>query len=413
MPNQQLDPRTLDEATIGRLGEHARALLAGLWGQPQASAQLPRRLRACRLWSRQRRLLRELSYSCIRRSGRHQRGLRARGWTGEDAPWACWLAELVDRGLSPERAGVLLGQPVFGAPWVRPEGWTELAAEGALDEALLRSIGSLEEARGFVLAQLDRAPLTLRSKDRDRLAGELEAAGLSVRPARWAPSGLQVEGSPDLSPWAGRFQIQDEASQLVAELVAPGRRSLVVDYCAGAGGKSLALLDAAPKGMRLLACDPRERSLKEARRRAGELGLRLQTAGYEELEAGSAARVLVDAPCTGSGTLRRDPALRWRLDLDLVEHHAGLQRELLDRASELVKPGGRLVYATCSLLPAENEQQVAAFLERHPRFAQVDIAEILGRARASELGRNGQLHMSPAVHGSDGFFAAVLALASP
>ncbi len=411
MHNPQLDAQSVSEATHGRLAEEARGLLLELWGRPRASVELPRRLRACRLWSRQRRLLRELCYSCIRRSGHHQRGLAAGGWTGEDPSWACYLAELVSRGLAPERAGQLLGQAVFGVRAAAPRTLAELAAEGAVDETLLQAFGDLQLARSFVLGQLDRGPLTLRSKEREALASELEAAGHEVRTTRWARDGLQVSGSPDLSAWTGRFQVQDEASQLVAELVAPGRRSLVVDYCAGAGGKSLALLDRAPRGMRLLSCDLRPRSLKEASRRARELGLRLQTARYEDLELASASRVLVDAPCTGSGTLRRDPALRWRLDVGLLAEQVELQRQVLDSAARLVKPGGRLIYATCSLLPAENERQVEAFVDRHPAFSQVHIAEVLGGERASALGRDGQLHMSPEAHGSDGFFAAILSRA--
>ena len=402
-----MDERSLSEATEGRVAQDARALLEACWGRPTGGPELARGLRSSRLWSRQRRLMRELVYATVRGAGAHHRDLRAGGWEGAEPVWAAWLAELVTRGLDPRRAGELLGEPVFGHRAPPPKGWSELAEHGGLSEALLRRLGDLELASEMVLGQMQRAPLCLRSTERDGLLDQLESAGIQARPSRWSRDGLVLQGHPDLSPWKGRFQLQDEASQLVAELVAPPRRSLVIDLCAGAGGKSLALAARAPKGCRVLASDVRPRALKEARRRARELGLGLKTVRPEQLEPASAARVLVDAPCSGSGTLRRDPALRWRLDETWLEDKLSLQVRILDRAAQLVKPGGRLIYATCSMLPEESQLQLAAFLERHPDWEQMDALQLLGGARR-ELLQDGCLVTSPARHGLDGFFAAVV-----
>ena len=217
------------------------------------------------------------------------------------------------------------------------------------------------------------------------------------------------------------MEVQDEGSQLLA-LLADARPGLAVcDLCAGAGGKTLALGAAMGGQGRLVAADVDPGRLAAARprlRRAGLSGVelqRLEGAGDPWLaaQAGGFDRVLVDAPCSGTGTWRRSPDARWRLDPQRLEALQTTQDELLRTAAALVAPGGRLVYATCSLLPAENEERVAAFLARQPGFAPLPVeavwAEALGTAGPPEAACHaGGLRLTPARHGTDGFCLAIL-----
>jgi len=217
----------------------------------------------------------------------------------------------------------------------------------------------------------------------------------------------------------GRIEVQDEGSQLVARLAAPRRGNMVVDFCAGAGGKTLAIGSLMKSTGRIYAFDV------NAKRLAG-LGPRLKRSGLSNVHpiairaagdvrvkrlAGKIDRVVVDAPCSGSGTLRRNPDLKWRFDESELERLTGLQAEVLHASARLVKPGGRLVYATCSVLSVENQDVVGAFLSEHPQFAVVPAAEVLrGQGiQVDEAERFGPwLVMLPHLHDTDGFFAAVL-----
>ncbi|MBE7464651.1 MAG: RsmB/NOP family class I SAM-dependent RNA methyltransferase [Planctomycetes bacterium] len=295
-----------------------------------------------------------------------------------------------------------------------------------LAEAFLDAFGDDAEALAESLAL--PAPRTLRVNTlmatREAAAAELEAAGLKVRAGEYSSTALILDGPGD--PFAtaayreGRVEFQDEASQLVAELVAPASGTLVIDACAGAGGKTLALgAWMRNKGM-LVAVDRHNGRLTEFKRRARRAGLFCHRAIKADLLAqpwpkelteleGKAARVLVDAPCTGTGAIRRNPELRLGFDDEALTRLPPEQEGIARAAMAWVKPNGRLIYATCSMLPDENERVVERLL-RDARFSLVPIAEILGGARARKLADpQGQfLKVQPHRHGADGFFAAVL-----
>jgi 16S rRNA (cytosine967-C5)-methyltransferase len=281
------------------------------------------------------------------------------------------------------------------------------------------------EARRDSLARalLVPAPFDLRANalktSRDEAVAALAAEGLRVAPTPYAPHGLRVTGRPMLArhPWLadGRLEVQDEGSQLVAHLVAPKRTELVVDFCAGAGGKTLALGALMRSQGRLYALDVDARRLANLKPRLARSGLsnvQPEVIAHErdarvKRLAGKADRVLVDAPCTGIGTLRRNPDLKWRHDEAALAELTAKQASILEAAAKLVKPGGRLVYATCSLLPDENEHIVEAFLATHPQFRVVDAAAELARAKIP-LDTGPMLRLAPDTHGCDGFFAAAL-----
>jgi 16S rRNA (cytosine967-C5)-methyltransferase len=267
------------------------------------------------------------------------------------------------------------------------------------------------------------APFDLRvnplKAKRDEALAALAAEDLDVTPTPFAPLGIRVRGRPMLARHAwladGRLEVQDEGSQLVAQLVAPRRSDMVVDFCAGAGGKTLLLGALMRSHGRLYAFDvsqPRLDKLGPRLARSGLSNVHVQRLAHErdakvKRLAGKIDRVLVDAPCTGFGTLRRNPDLKWRqTPADLAELTAK-QARILAAASTLLKPGGRLVYATCSVLPEENDAIVDAFVAGHPQFRAVDVAAELARAGIA-LDTGPRLRLLPHVHGCDGFFGAVL-----
>jgi len=266
-------------------------------------------------------------------------------------------------------------------------------------------------------ATLGPAPLDLRANllkaTRDEARAALAAEGIEAEPTPYSPWGLRVAGRRAVTTGAafrdGLVEIQDEGSQLVALLVGaePGMR--VADWCAGAGGKTLALaMTMANKGQ-ILACDVSAPRLDGAVRRLRRAGVHnaerhLVEPGdkWAKRRAGTFDRVLVDAPCTGTGTWRRNPDARTRLrEQDLAEL-LPKQAAILDDAARLVKPGGRMIYATCSVLPEEDEDQVDAFLARQPGFVRVPAALPGG------LSADPALLLTPRRNETDGFFAAVL-----
>jgi len=276
------------------------------------------------------------------------------------------------------------------------------------------------------LAALDQpAPTDLRANllrtTREAARAALAAEGIDAAPTRFSPWGLRLDGRRPVTGTAafreGRVEIQDEGSQLIA-LIADARPGMrVVDFCAGAAGKTLALAATMANRGRLVAADvsaPRLDAAVKRLRRAGvdNAERRLLGAGdrWAKRAAGAFDRVLVDAPCTGTGTWRRNPDARSRLRPEDLAELAAKQEAILDRASRLVKPGGMLVYATCSLLPEENERQVERFRDSHPAFSVLPLEEAW---RAVQPGApppcDGPfLSLTPARHGTDGFFAAVL-----
>ena len=267
------------------------------------------------------------------------------------------------------------------------------------------------------------APLDLRANpikaSRDEVLKALAAAGIAAQPTPFAPFGLRVEGKPALSkldPFTnGWFEVQDEGSQLLCSLVAPRRGEMVADFCAGAGGKTLALGAAMRSTGRLYAFDVSERRLAKLKPRMARSGLSNVNPVLIDSEhdakikrlAGKLDRVLVDAPCSGLGTLRRNPDLKWRQTPESVAELAPKQLSILTSAARLVKRGGRLVYATCSILEAENESVVSQFLDAHPEFVLVSARDVLAEQRI-DLDTGDYLSLWPHRHATDGFFAAVL-----
>ena len=267
------------------------------------------------------------------------------------------------------------------------------------------------------------APFDLRvnplKATRDDALAALAATGIDAIATPFAPLGIRVHGRPSLAghPWLadGRLEVQDEGSQLIGHLVAPRRADMVADFCAGAGGKTLLLGALMRSQGRLYAFDVSAKRLANFAprlKRSGLSNVHPQAIASErdvriKRLAGKIDRVLVDAPCTGFGTLRRNPDLKWRQQPADVVELAAKQARILAAAATLVKPGGRLVYATCSVLPEENDAIVDAFLATHPHFAEKDAAAELARAGIA-LDTGPRLRLFPHRHGCDGFFAAVM-----
>lgn len=267
------------------------------------------------------------------------------------------------------------------------------------------------------------APLDLRVNtlltSRNEVLAHFAANKVEATATPWSPIGVRLRDKPGLNRdplfLAGRIEVQDEGSQLLGFLLAPKRHDMVVDFCAGAGGKSLLLGAMMHSQGRLYAFDISEKrlaNLKLRLKRSGLSNLHPQLIAHENDQkvkrlAGKIDRVLVDAPCSGLGTLRRSPDLKFRQTPECVHDFTQKQASILAAASKLLKPGGRLVYATCSLLPQENRNIVEAFLETHADFALRPANEILAQHLIA-LDTGNCLQLLPHLHGTDGFFAAVL-----
>jgi 16S rRNA (cytosine967-C5)-methyltransferase len=277
------------------------------------------------------------------------------------------------------------------------------------------------EAEALARGLLEPAPLDLRVNtllaSREEVLAQLHADHIAAAPTPISPIGIRLAGKPALQTHPlfleGAVEVQDEASQLLAFLLAPRRREMVVDFCAGAGGKTLALGAMMRSEGRLYAFDTSEKRLAGLKPRLKRSGLSNVTPQHIDSEndsrikrlAGKIDRVLVDAPCSGLGTLRRNPDLKWRHRPEHVAELVAKQNAILDGAARLVKPGGRLVYATCSILAEENEQVVAAFCARHPQFDTLDCDALLAQQKIA-LATGRYLKVLPHSHGMDGFFAA-------
>ena len=275
-------------------------------------------------------------------------------------------------------------------------------------------------------AGLDLRVNTFKAK-RDDVQKALAASGIKAVATPYSPWGLRIAGKPALNKHEafvrGDFEVQDEGSQLLAMLLDAKRGEMVVDFCAGAGGKTLAIGAAMRSTGRLYAFDTsagRLDAFKSRLARSGLSNVHPAAIAHERDDrvkrlSGKIDRVLVDAPCTGLGTLRRNPDLKWRQDVKAVEEMAVKQAAILQSAARLVKSGGRLVYATCSVLPQENEAIAQAFSQANPDFEPMETGEVLAGlkvAQAAELcsgGDTGQryLRLWPHKHQTDGFFAAV------
>ena len=280
-------------------------------------------------------------------------------------------------------------------------------------------------------AAMERAaPLDLRANalkgTREEARAALLREGIAAEPTPLSPVGLRLGARTPIAGLAaykeGLVEVQDEGSQLIAALCGAGPGMRVVDLCAGAGGKTLALAAAMGNSGRITACDvnaPRLEGAGKRLRRAGvhnaETHLLAQGDRWAKRRAGTFDRVLVDAPCTGSGTWRRNPDARTRTTERDLSELIGKQGEILAMGAQLVRPGGSLIYATCSLLPEEDERQVDHFLDRHPDFAAVPLGAAWARAGLPGPPplEGPHLLLSPASHGTDGFFCAVLDRRAP
>lgn len=281
------------------------------------------------------------------------------------------------------------------------------------------------EAELLVLARgLNRsAPLDLRANllktTRDEALQQLAAAGIKGSACRYSPWGIRLEGKPALQQQPlfleGHIEVQDEGSQLLGALLAPRRGEMVVDFCAGAGGKTLLLGAMMRSTGRLYAFDVSDKRLAKLKPRVARSGLSNVHPVCIDNEndirvkrlAGKIDRVLVDAPCSGLGTLRRNPDLKWRQTAQDVAELSRKQQDILTAAARLVKPGGRLVYATCSILDEENSAVVERFLEQHPGFQRLDAAVILAQQNI-KIDCAAEMRLLPHLHGTDGFYAAAL-----
>jgi 16S rRNA (cytosine967-C5)-methyltransferase len=269
-----------------------------------------------------------------------------------------------------------------------------------------------------VPAPLDLRVNTLRAT-RDETLASLAASGIAAQATPHSPVGIRIQGRPALEQHPlyrdGIVEVQDEGSQLLGFLLAPRRREMVADFCAGAGGKTLLLGALMRSQGRLYAFDVSAARIRRLHVRLARSGLSnvhpeaIAHANDVRLKrlAGKLDRVLVDAPCTGLGPLRRNPALKWRQHEEDLPSLTEKQGAILEAASRLLKPGGRLVYATCSILPAENDRIVDAFLSRHTEFEPLQAGALLEKQDIA-LDTGPRLRLWPHRHGTDGFFAAVL-----
>ncbi|MBB6255012.1 RsmB/NOP family class I SAM-dependent RNA methyltransferase [Nitrospirillum iridis] len=273
-------------------------------------------------------------------------------------------------------------------------------------------------------AMLTAAPMDLRVNPvkgtREQALAALAKAGVTAEPTRISALGIRVRNRFPIATLKafqdGLLEIQDEGSQLVAFATNPQPGQQVVDFCAGAGGKTLAIAAMMANKGRVVACDVLDGRLKRAQERFRRAGLHnietrpLKSARdpWVKRHKGRFDRVVVDAPCSGTGTWRRNPDARWRQLGPGLSELLPLQAEILDSAARLVRPGGRLVYATCSLLPEENQNQVTAFLASHPDFTLMPIQEAWPEGMGTPPSTGDMLSLSPARHDTDGFFAAVM-----
>ena len=287
-------------------------------------------------------------------------------------------------------------------------------------DMLLADYGEAEAER-IAPAMLNPAPLDLRVNlartSRDDARARLAADGIDALPTPYSPAGLRIAGKPAINRHAlfrdGLIEVQDEGSQLLAWLLGARRGELVGDYCAGAGGKTLAVAMLMRGTGRVYAMDVSARRLAALRPRAARAGVTnvhvVALSGDNDARAkrlaGKLDRVLVDAPCSGFGTLRRNPDLKWRHAQQAVTELAQKQRAILRVAARLVKPGGRLVYATCSILKAENEAVADEFAAASPEFEPLSCDAVFAEQRVP-LRAGPRMRLWPHLHGTDGFFAA-------
>ncbi len=394
------------------------------FAQP-ADAALSAYFRAQKTGSRERAFIAETAYAVLRR----------RRWltrlVGENAnPGQLALAALVRiQGMNQRQLEAALDPDEM--EWVnalkaKPEPELTLAEQADFPDWLAERLAArMDDEQLLALARaLNRsAPLDLRVNEfkakREDVLAQLVGEGMAAEPCRYAPQGIRLKTKPSLARHPlyleGKIEVQDEGSQLLGHLLAPKRGEMVVDFCAGAGGKTLLLGALMRSTGRLYAFDVSDKRLAKLKPRVARSGLSnvhpACIVGENDQRvkrlAGKIDRVLVDAPCSGLGTLRRNPDLKWRQTPESVAELTRKQADILASASRLVKSGGRLVYATCSILDEENGGVVDAFLAAHPEFHRLSATEVLAKQGiAIDCGED--MRLLPQVHGTDGFYAAVL-----
>jgi 16S rRNA (cytosine967-C5)-methyltransferase len=406
-----LDACTAAFAAVLPLEQPAGALLSAFFRSHPKIGQRDRATIADSVYAalRRRRLLERVAATTS------PRRLALATWTAllganlrEIDPWlrgdeAEWLAAVKREARSPQPLEIECDLPDWVIERLRAR-----FAERAL----------LELARGL----LQSAPLDLRVNplkiSREMALERLAADGLPAAATPYSPEGIRLEGKPQINRHPlfleGGIEIQDEGSQLLCHLVAPKRGEMVVDFCAGAGGKTLALGALMRSTGRLYAFDISPKRLAGLKPRLARSGLsnvhpqRIEGANDVRVKrlAGKIDRVLVDAPCSGLGTLRRDPDMKWRQTPENVADLVEKQKSILAAAARLVKPGGRLVYATCSILEEENRRIAESFLAGHAQFALRPAGDVL-KKELIELDMDEYLELWPHRHGTDGFFAAI------
>jgi 16S rRNA (cytosine967-C5)-methyltransferase len=346
--------------------------------------------------------------------------------------YAAWL--IAGEGQSAQSATGLAGPEVASWNWalelvadpaqlgVPQDPLDALAAATSLPRWLAKlwndQLGT-EQTRALAQSLNQRAPLTVRANllknTRDELLATLRTEGSRVEATKLSPWGVTFTGRTNVFALrafkAGLLEVQDEGSQLIALACEARPGGVAVDACAGAGGKTLALAAEMHNKGRLIACDRDGRRLDELRPRARRAGVHNWEA--RAVPESSDARiadlrsqadvVLVDAPCSGLGALRRNPDARWRLDEAEVDSFPPRQQEILERYAQLVRPSGRLVYATCSINRRENQDVRAAFLAAHPEF---EPAPALPASIG--LGNEPEIQLLPHLHGTDGFYIAAM-----
>ena len=347
--------------------------------------------------SKDRRAIRELVYSAIRACGPVPATGRA----------AMLRLAQTDESIAPLFDGSNYGPA--------PIGESEVAAKaGVAPDWLTHRLAGSGISGDEAAALLDRAPLDLRV---NTLKAERATLSLPVSGEQTAaPNGLRIEAGTQVEQWPewrdGKVEVQDTGSQLACLAVAARPGETIIDLCAGGGGKTLALAAAMDNLGRLIASDTDRGRLSRLQPRAERAGASIIETRLldpkREFEAladleGQADAVMVDAPCSGTGTWRRNPEARWRLDEQELARLTALQADLLDLAARLVKPGGRLIYVTCSLLDAEGADQFSAFLQRTGAFEPQELSLPAGRVRGNGI------RLSPYHEGTDGFFIACAA----
>lgn len=327
--------------------------------------------------------------------------------------------------ITPNETKIILAKPEG-----EPPAHVRLNYPEWLEEELKKSLPDFEAE---MIALNDQAHTDLRvntlKTDRETLLAELKKQEFEVMPTKRSPLGIRLKKrapiftSPNFR--AGHFEVQDEGSQIVAQLVDAKAGMKVIDFCAGAGGKTLAIAAAMNNKGRVLAWDISEKRLKQIKERLKRAGvdnvqvhvLESENDTFIKRHKNSADRVLVDAPCSGTGTWRRNPDLKWRFVARDLQEVLSLQQSILESAARLVAPGGRLIYATCSLLDSENKTQAENFLKNNPHFRVVEVEKIWNKGdeknAAKEIKKHsspqdlGFYYVTPHQDGVDGFFAAV------